>query len=81
VTWEEQDEQPHRATNQERKRLQETRITKMGILVTDIGKSIHQEDKKVMSKQLITKSLKLITKMSQKVISVMKLMCSLLIPT
>jgi metal-dependent HD superfamily phosphatase/phosphodiesterase len=81
VTWEEQDEQPHRATNQERKRLQETRITKMGILVTDIGKSIHQEDKKVMSKQLITKSLKLITKMSQKVISVTKLMCSLLIPT
>jgi hypothetical protein len=53
----------------------------MGILVTDIGKSIHQEDKKVMSKQLITKSLKLITKMSQKVISVTKLMCSLLIPT
>jgi hypothetical protein len=52
---------------------------KMNLLITNLNESIHQGDIGATSKQLGTKILKLITKPSQKVISLMKLKCSCLI--
>jgi hypothetical protein len=45
----------------------------------NLGKSIHQRDKRVTSKQLSKKTFKLIMKSSQKVISVAKLNNNLMI--
>jgi hypothetical protein len=52
---------------------------KMNLLIMNLSKSIHQGDIGATSKQLGTKRLKLITKLSQKVIGPMKLKCSCLI--
>jgi hypothetical protein len=52
---------------------------KTNLLITNLSESIHQGDIGVMSKQLGTKRLKLITKPSQKVVGPTKLKCSCLI--
>jgi hypothetical protein len=52
---------------------------KMNLLIMNLSKSIYQGDIGATSKQLGTKRLKLITKLSQKVIGLMKLKCSCLI--
>jgi hypothetical protein len=51
----------------------------MSPLIMNLGKCVHQGDLGAMSKQLGTKRLKLITKLSRKVISPMKLKCNHLI--
>jgi hypothetical protein len=51
----------------------------MNLLITNLSESVHQGDIRVTSKQLGTKSLKLIMKPSQKVVGPMKLKCSSLI--
>jgi hypothetical protein len=70
-----------RVSSQDRRRLQDVSIVKMCLLITNLSKSIYQGDIRVMSKQLGPKRLKLIRKLSQEVISVTKLKCSLLIHT
>jgi hypothetical protein len=52
---------------------------KPNVLIMNLSDSIHQGDIGATSKQLGTKRLKLITKLSQKVIDPMKLKCSCLI--
>jgi hypothetical protein len=51
----------------------------MNLLIMNLSESVHQGDIGAMSKQLGTKRLKLIMKLSQKVIGLMKLKCSCLI--
>jgi hypothetical protein len=68
-----------RTCSQGRRNPQETSILKTSLLITILSKSIHQGDIGAMSKQLGTKRLRLITKLSQKVIGLMKLKCSCLI--
>jgi hypothetical protein len=63
-----------RASSQDSSRLQETSITK-----TNLSKSIHQGDIRVTSKQLGMTRLKLITKLSQKVVGLTKFKCRCLI--
>jgi hypothetical protein len=53
----------------------------MKLLIMNLSESIHQGDIGATSKQLGTKRLKLITKLSQKVVGPMKLKCSCLIST
>jgi hypothetical protein len=69
-----------RASNQDSSRLQKIGIMKMNLLITNLCENVYQGDIGAMSKQLVTKRLKLITKPSQKVIGLMKLKCSCLIP-
>jgi hypothetical protein len=52
---------------------------KTNLLIMNLSESIHQGDIGATSKQLGTKRLKLTTKLSQKVIGLMKLKCSCLI--
>jgi hypothetical protein len=52
---------------------------KTKLLITNLSESIHQGDIGATSKQLGTKRLKLITKLSQKVVGPTKLKCSCLI--
>jgi hypothetical protein len=68
-----------RARSQDSSRLQKTIITKMNLLITNLSESIHQGDIGATSKQLGKKRLKLIMKLSQKVIGPTKLKCSCLI--
>jgi hypothetical protein len=68
-----------RGSSQDRRRLQEANIMKMNLLIMNLSKSIHQEDTWVMSKQVGTERLKLITKSSEEVISPMKFRSSILI--
>jgi hypothetical protein len=70
-----------RASSQDSGRLQKTSITKTNLLITNLSESIHQGDIRTTSKQLSTKRLNLITKLSQKVVGPMKLKCSCLIST
>jgi hypothetical protein len=68
-----------RASSQDSSRLQKTGITKTNLLITNLSESIHQGDIGATSKQLGTKRLKLITKLSQKVVGPTKPKCSCLI--
>jgi hypothetical protein len=68
-----------RTCSQGRRNPQEASILKMSLLITNLSKIIHQWNTRVMSKQLSTKRLKLIMKLSQEVIRVTKLKSSLLI--
>jgi hypothetical protein len=68
-----------RVSSQDSGRLQKTSIMKTNLLIMNLSESIHQGDIRTMSKQLGTKRLKLITKLSQKVVGPMKLKCSCLI--
>jgi hypothetical protein len=68
-----------RASSQDSSRLQKTGITKTNLLITYLSESIDQGDIGATSKQLGTKRLKLITKLSQKVIGPTKLKCNCLI--
>jgi ABC-type uncharacterized transport system ATPase subunit len=52
---------------------------KTKLLIMNLGEGVHQGDIGAMSKQLGTKKLKLITKLSQKVVGPMKLKGSCLI--
>jgi hypothetical protein len=52
---------------------------KTSLLITNLSESIHQGDIGAMSKQLGTKKLKHITKLSQKVVGLTQLKCSRLI--
>jgi hypothetical protein len=70
-----------RASSQDSSRLQKTGITKMNLLIMNLSESIHQGDIEAMSKQLSTKMLKLIMKLSQKVVGPMKVKYSCLIST
>jgi hypothetical protein len=68
-----------RASSQDSSRLQKTSITKTNLLIMNLSEGVHQGDIGEMSKQLDTKRLKLIMKLSQKVVGLMKLKCSYLI--
>jgi hypothetical protein len=68
-----------RASSQDSSRLQKVDVTKMSLLIMILTKSVHQGDIRVASKQLGTKRLNLITKLSQKVVSPTKLKCTHLI--
>jgi hypothetical protein len=68
-----------RASSQDSSRLQKTSITKTNLLIMNLSESIHQGDIGATSKQLSMKRLKLITKLSQKVVGQTKLKCSCLI--
>jgi hypothetical protein len=70
-----------RVSSQDGSRLKKTSITKMNLLIMNLSESVHQGDIGTMSKQLGTKRLKLITKLSQKVVGSTKLKCSNLIST
>jgi hypothetical protein len=74
-----------KVSSQDSSRLQKTSImtsiTKTNLLIINLNESVHQGDIRATSKQLGTKRLKLITKLSQKIIGSMKLKCSCLIST
>jgi hypothetical protein len=49
-----------------RRNLQEASILKTSLLITNLNKRIHKRDTRVMSKELSTKRIKLITKPKSK---------------